>query len=993
MTLLPPFGDVLSVRADVLDPRSMLDMIDLGIVSAGRRRGLAHRGPGIETLQDPKAFFDITYPTAEIVDTLKTLSRRVSDPESVPGTILLSGRYGHGKSHVLLVAHHALNAPDVAAAWARKWNLGSLDFPENPIVITRSFIQHADEPLWDMLLSNLSPTRKPKVGDFPDGERIGSLLGERRVFLIMDELERWYDAQDERDKSRNRNFLQALTEVSMRDDRLTVLTSVLGEKEEPAETIRRVRPLELSFRSAEDRQRVALFRLFANRDDPSVDLAASSVADAYVETYRAAGIRNIDGLRARMIACWPFTPEFLDILTKKVPNLGGFQNTRGTLRFLAHVVRHTYQRRPVVSSQDLPLNDDAIHQALSNLDTTGGEVIRRALGDNYEAVSENLPHRDELFSALAFYSIADPTHPGATLDEILLATLDPGENAIRIRDSLAQLKQRAFNLHERDERFVFLAVENPHARINAMAASQIVTRDAAKGHVLSALEACWNGKERTTVFTAPDWSSLQEGLRGLRNARPRIVLCTTVLSAEERLRVQNADERRNLVLIVEPSVRTSTGESRYNLLTNDALLQRGRRIEACKLLLEGRPVAATADVYRQVQQDETNRLRKAVVEQYGVAISWHRAGATGTEVDDSWYELCRLDTPTADALLAMWRSDLTGLPDIVVEIRNRWQEFRTRSVRELEAWFETTPGLPVPMESGWIAEAVKQLANEKILSLVQEDGSRLTAASLKTISDDALRACTLADPSVEPTAPPPPRPPLVHPRVSAQWDAGRKGVLVAWAFPPVPAEGGSFATLVQRYTSARNWEIGRNYPVDTGETHEANRYQGNEEAFLDTERLQQGEWYHYYVFLVYFDPAGDTTFTLSQRCDVGVPRVDPSLPGVLETSIHADVNKLVAEVERMVMSGQHMTSDSRVRKLELRIGGVRAPAVRSELAGGLSQAVGESLEATADLTFVTRGEYDRQAVLRLLRQAPRYEGASYAATLHLKTDASQETTR
>ena len=993
MTDLPPFGDVLSVRPDVLDPRNMLDMVDLGIVSAGRRRGLANCGPGMETLQDPKAFFDITYPTAEIVDTLKTLSRRVSSPESVPGTVLLSGRYGHGKSHVLLVAHHALNSPDVAAAWARRWNVGTLDFPENPIVITRSFIQHADEPLWDMLLSNLSTGRKPKVGDYPDGERIGSLLGARRVFLIMDEIERWFDAQDDRAKSRNRNFLQALTEVSMRDERLTVLTSVLGEKAEPAETIRRVRPLELSFRSAEDRQRVALFRLFANREEPDVDTAANRAADVYVEAYRAAGVRNIDGLRARMVQCWPFTPEFLDILTKKVPNLGGFQNTRGTLRFLAHVVRHTYKRRPVVSSQDLPLQDDAIHQALSNLDTSGGEVIRRALGDNYDAVDEALAHRDELFSALAFYSIADPTHPGATLDELLLATLDPGENPIRIRDSLAQLKQRAFNLHERDERYVFLAVENPHARINAMAASQIVTREAAQEHILGTLKACWNGSDKTTIFSAPDWPSLQDGLRSLRSARPRIVLCTTVLSPEERLRVQNADEKRNLVLVVEPSVRTSTGHMRYNLLTNDGLVHRARRIEACKLLLEGRPAEEAARVYRQVRQDEENRLRKAVAQQYGVAVSWHRAGATGAPVDDSWYELCRLDTPTAEALLDMWKTDLTGLPDVVVEVRNRWQEFRTRSVRELETWFETTPGVPVPLDPGWVASAVKQLAKEKVFSLVLADGSRVTGASLRTLSEEALRACTFADPSVEPTAPPPAPPTMVHPRVSAQWDAGRKGVLVSWTYPPLPSEGGSFATLVQRYTGARNWEVGRSYPVDTGETHEANRYQGAEDLFLDGERLQQGKWYHYYVFLVYFDPDGNATFTLSQRCDVGVPNAGPTLPGVLETSIHPDVNKLVAEVERTVMSGQHMTSESRIRKIEVRISGVTAPAVRIELAGSLVQAAGDALEASADLSFVARGAYDRQVVLKLLRQVPRYEGASYVATLHLKTDTSRESTR
>lgn len=235
MSNLSPYGRVLTVRPEILDPRGLLDMVDLGPVSGDARRGRAAQTPGLETLRDPASFFDITFPSAEIVNTLRTLGRRVSAPESVPGTILLSGRYGHGKSHVLLAAHHALNAPEVAQRWAARWELGALDLPAAPIVVTRSFIQHADEPLWDMLLGALTEGKKAKVGDFPDGERIGSLLGERPVFVIMDELERWYDAQNDRDKSRNRNFLQALTEVSMRDGRLTVLASVLvsGERRWP----------------------------------------------------------------------------------------------------------------------------------------------------------------------------------------------------------------------------------------------------------------------------------------------------------------------------------------------------------------------------------------------------------------------------------------------------------------------------------------------------------------------------------------------------------------------------------------------------------------------------------------------------------------------------------------------------------------------------------------------------------------------------------------
>lgn len=988
---LPAFGKVLVVRPDVLDPRSLLDMVDLGLLGGGPSRGLARKSPGVGVLQDPSAFFDITYPTTEIVDTLKTLSRRLATPEAVPGTILLSGRYGHGKSHVLLAAHHALNAPEVAQAWARRWKVGELNLAEKPIVITRSFIQHADEPLWDMLIGALATGRPPKVGDFPDGELIGSLIGDRPVFVIMDELERWYDAQDDRTKSRNRNFLQALTEVSMRNGRLTILTSVLGEKEEPAETIRRVRPLELSFRSAEDRQRVALFRLFTNRDSEAAERAASATADAYLAAYANAGIKNTDALRSRMIATWPFTPEFLDILTKKVPNLGGFQNTRGILRFLAHVVRHTADRRAIVSSQDLPFQDDAIHQALSNLDVSGGEVVKRALGDNYEAVGNDLAHRDELFSALIFYSIADPTHPGATLEELLLATVDPGENALRIRDSLTQLRQRAFNLHERDERYVFLAVENPHARINAMAASQLVTRDAARNHILEKLAELWGARDRTALYLPMEWDALQERLRALRNARCRIVLSTVVLSPQERLRIQNLDEKRNLVLLVEPHVRTSTGESQYRLLSDEELLHHARRLEACILLLEGKPAKSAADIYRQVKADELERLRKALGERYGVAVSWHRTGPTGADVDSSWFELHRLEKPTAESLLETWRSDLSGLPDVKATVRERWADFRNRTVGDLEVWFESTPGQPVPLEAGWVTSSVRALVTENVFSVISPDGAALSAASVATSSDEQLRRCTIAEqradggegtrPEADTT--------IAHARASAQYDAGGRGILVSWAYPPSPSPGTRFETFVQRYTSARNWQVGRAYPIDTGATHEANRYFGPDESFVDREKLQPGEWYLYYVFLVRRDPDGKTTFTLSQRCDASVPKEGVAVAGVLESAIHPDLNKLVAEVEKTVMSGK-MTGESRVRKLEVEILDVTDPVVRTQLAGALAASLDEKLEASGDLRLVIRGEYNRQEVLGLLRKLPRYDRARYRARLHLKTDSERK---
>lgn len=988
---LKPFGEVLKLRPEIMEPKGLVDMIDLGVVSRKGGRGLGSRGPGLDTVRDPRAFFDITYPTAEIVETLRTLAKRVASPEEVPGTILLSGRYGQGKSHVLLAAHHALNAPEAVADWAKQWRLGSLEFPADALVVTRSFIQHADEPLWDMLLAALSTGRKPKVNDFPDGERIESLLGDKPVFLIMDELERWYDAQDERSRSRNRNFIQALTEVTMRDGRITLLTSVLGERQEPAETIRRVKPLELSFRSAEDRQRVVLFRLFSNRDTPEAESAAKQVAAEYTTAYNAAGIRCVDDLQARMIATWPLAPEFLDILTKKVPNLGGFQNTRGTLRFLAHVVRHNHRHRALVSSQDLPFQDDVIFQALSNLDTSGGEVVRRALGDNYEAVSDKLVHRDELFSTLVFYSIADPTHPGATLDELLTATLDPGENPIRIRDNLAELKTHAFNLHERDERYVFLAVENPHARITAMASSQLVTREATRNHVVVALEDAWGGKERTVIFAHDGWSELADGLRAVRNQRPRIILSTQALSPKERLRLQNADEERNLVLLVEPHVRTSREDYAYSLLTDDALVLHARRIEACRLLLGGNPASDAAAVYQRVHDDETKRLKRAVAERYGVTILWNRAGASQTQdVDESWFEVNRLDTPTADGLLSTWRNELTGQPEIKDEVRKRWPEYRTRAVAELAQTFERTPGLPVPLDRDWVPNVVRQLVEENVFGLIDLSGSLISSTRLRQIDDTELLGCSISPPGA--VVPPPEiEAPAVHSAAAAHYDASRRGVVVSWSYPPSPGPRESYGTLIQRYRSSRHWVEGQSYEIDPGETHEANRYVGTEGEFFDTERVQPGEWYFYYVFLVHYRENKPTIYTLSRRCDVGVPRKSDRPKGVLETGSHPSPNKLSIEVERLVMSGKHMTSDSRVRKIEISVDGVSDAGIAAQLAPGLSTKSGEKLETSVTLSFVLRGSFNRQDVIATVRTLPAFEGARYSATLHLKaTDSGEE---
>lgn len=989
MTELPAYSTVLSVRSEILDNETLLDVVDLGHAGGpdaapaarkrGKRRRLADRAPVTDAHVDADAFFALTYPTEDVKQTLYAIQTRLLDPRAVSGTILLNGRYGLGKSHVLLAAHHALHRPGVCSAWARRWGIEPLKLAPDVRVITRNFIQKTAENLWQVFFEALGrPELTDQVTTYPDGEQIRSALDERPTFFVLDELERWYDALPAAMQSRNRNFLQALTEVARHDGRVTLITSVLGEQMEPAETLRRVRPLELSFRSTEDRQQVLLYRLFENRHQVE-DSAIAGTVDAYLSAYRRVGLDNLDSYRQRMLATYPFTPEFLDIITKKIPNLGGFQNTRGSLRFLSQVVQTTHGSRPLVSSQDLPLDKRELATALSNLDSTGGEVVRRALGDNLDAVPDSLPHKRELFSAILFYSIADPSQPGVGENDLLLAVLDPAENPNLIKDSVRQLHSLAFNLHLQNDRYVFLAQENPHARINAVARSPQVTEEAWRAIVVDALRREWGARERTVLYTG-DIDKASRELAAMGRKRPLYLISTRVLTPALRLDLQNCHAARNLVLLIEPRFDAERRQSQhYDIVADTALRERARHIQACNLLLESKPDEAAATVYRDVARREMTALRGDIAHRYGRYIDWNQAGGSDAAVDDSWYEFGQLERFDAGQFLEQIKRNYSGIPHILARVRSLWSEYRTRRARDLIEHFDRTPGEPVPYDPRMVANALRELAKEGLFGLQSSRGQTYCRGDVADLAEDDLPGCVLVQaPSVTHKAP---EPLLTHQFVAARYDADRKTVTIQWEFPDSPHR---LETLVQRYPNAKGWEPGKEYKLDLDTTHENNRYLGAADHMVDGQNLTPGARYYYYVFAIdrHVEPP---RIVLSQRCDVQIQ--EEALPppaNEIHVAIQPKHNKLLSEIERRVMSARYMSSDKRARKLEFQLTRVRDPGALLDLAKNLERD-GATIDISADVSVTVRGTFDRQNILQMTRALPRVE-AGYGVRITLITD-------
>jgi hypothetical protein len=731
-----------------------------------------------------------------------------------------------------------------------------------------------------------------------------------------------------------------------------------------------------------------LFRLFENYREHDEE-ASREVVYEYAKTYSEAGLENIDTYQAEFADTYPFTPEFLNILIRKVPNLGGFQNTRGTLRFLSKLVRRKHESRPVISSQDIPIADDTVRTTLSNLDSTGGEVVRRALGDNWDAVPESIDHKRELFSSIVFYSIADPSHPGATTADILYAVLDPGENPNRIKDSLRQIRQLAYNLHQDGDRFLFKTQENPHARINAVARSPQVDETSCRHLIQDAAADRW-GAEGKTAFYTGDVEAVRRELKKIGNKRPKFLVSTRTLRPQQRLRLQNLDERRNTVLLIEPFIRDS---EQYDLLSDDRLLEHARRIEACNRLLEANPDAEAAAAYRDVRQKERNSLDAIIKEHYGFYVRWNEAASSVSRVKDSWYELEKIDEFIASTFFQRFKENFSSPLEIKNRVRDLWSDYSHRRTSQLIDHFDTTTGEPVPYDADLVPAALRDLARSGVLGL-QDDTGRTWGQDAGKLTNDSLADCTLVEPpereeqgGMDDQKPVPPS----HVGASARWDDDKGAAVFKWEYPEKPdaEEDVHYRTLVQRYTNAKGWNTGEVHSVDLDSTLGPNRYIGTDEEFLDTENITPGTWYHYYIFLVEDRPDEEPRAVLSTTCDVRVPEEEKEArPGELEISPQKDTKKLYIEIEKVVMSPENMSSDDRIEKIEFGIEHIAGEPAFDALGEDLPVNEDE-LEVRGRATVTLRGDYGRQEVMKFVRKLPDIESAVYGATIYVKDGEEQ----
>jgi hypothetical protein len=197
------FDQFLRPRPEVMDD-SILGIVDL-----------ANLGQPNRLEAEPARFLDITYPTYDIARIVQALDVRFSESQGrTPGIFLLEGLKGSGKSHVLLLVYHLLQSRDEAETWLTSHHL-TCRLPTDLIVIVNKFTDQPFGAVWDLVYRHLTGQERGQNLVHPSLEEMQALIGNRRLVLILDELERGIQVvRDSTLQAQNLAFLQMLSDYS-----------------------------------------------------------------------------------------------------------------------------------------------------------------------------------------------------------------------------------------------------------------------------------------------------------------------------------------------------------------------------------------------------------------------------------------------------------------------------------------------------------------------------------------------------------------------------------------------------------------------------------------------------------------------------------------------------------------------------------------------------------------------------------------------------------
>ena len=726
------FSKILRPRSEALSDEGIDGIIDLANLE---------EPTGQKLERDPRRFFSLTYPTADIRRVIQKLSDRFSGHKDTPGLFLFEGLKGSGKSHLLLMIYHLFKNYGVAKDWLDIHKL-NCELPHDTVVVVNKFTDLPLYSIWDFLFEKLSKRRSKQSIIQPSLPEVEKVFGDKRLILILDELEQGIRVISEPSiKAQNVAFLQMLSEWANRSDKVTVFASIYSDQEEPGSTLKRVPSCRIQFAHSADRAKVVLHRLFENYIDFNHN-ACASIIDSYLNTWRRQQISSSEEYRSKMLLTYPFLPEVLELILERVPARGGFQSVRGALGFLANMVRLTHDKADFITAAHANLHDREVATRLSDLDPSG-DLISRARGNLDELKDQ--PLASDISATVMLYTLTSSGRGrGATREELIRHVLTPRVDINDFEKTLLSFQKYASHFWVEEGRYFFDLEENPDAKVEFR--SLTIDPDGSKARTF--LRTLW----QDDIFKEPN-CIIYQGEEETKNLldeldknRLRYILSPRKLSPEDRHKLFYGIPMRNQVVLLEPK------EPRFNLdIHRDLLKWAQRQLAAQELAGTARNAARRAE-YERIAREDRNNCIDTIKRAGLVFIRWEQYGDTPNK---DRIEEEAIPGTTKEDVLNFLSQQLFPTQLFEEHLSSRLGEILNLTVKEIDRQYSSTLGFPVPTTVRSVSQALRELCRKGQISIRHPRGN--FSHENPNLTETELSEATIG----EPLEKHPDRPPLI----------------------------------------------------------------------------------------------------------------------------------------------------------------------------------------------------------------------------------------
>ena len=694
------YSAFLKPRQETISEEGIEGIIDLANLKDESRTKIEAR---------PDDFFQLTYPTSDVKKVMDEINARFSSSKESSGLFLFEGLKGSGKSHLLLTIYHLFKNHQIALQWLNENGL-SCKIPQDAVVIINKFTDDPHDSIWNMIFEALG-TEAKKGWTHPELAEFEKALEDRKIILIFDELEQGIKViGDPALQAQNIAFLQMLSEFSNRSKRVTMFASIYSSQEEPGSTFKRVPRCVVQFDNAKDQSRIILHRLFENYK--KFDRASIlPVLDSYAQLWNKHAPIDQEELKAKFKDTYPFSPSLMDIILKKIPARGGFQNVRGALAFLGNLIRLTHTGNDIITPGDVSLEDRATTIMLKDLDLSG-DLINRAK-ENMEDLISRVPLARQMASTVLLYTLTGVgADSGVSRDNLIRDILSPATDINDIEQTLMGFQKYASYFHHREGRYCFDMEENAEAKVEFK--SLRYSDEHAREELYENLKSdIFRETVNTAIFGSIEQT--KELLKQFDKSRLRYILTGRRLTQEERHQIYYGIDVRNMVLLLEPK------DDRFQISNDKDLLKWAKRYLAAKDLAGSTKNAARQNDYNRIAGADKKYIIERIKKAGLVFVSWEKYGSSVAE-DRIELEPLAGDL-SKDKILEKLNQDYFPMLRFKEHLEARLDHVKDRLVKEIDAEYRATLGFPIPLMVSSVSNAIRNLCKEGVIGIQHSAGN------------------------------------------------------------------------------------------------------------------------------------------------------------------------------------------------------------------------------------------------------------------------------